>query len=294
MIPTTIEIKTRLAPNLWTVEADAIQIQQVLINLCVNARDAMPGGGTLVIETENRVISEVEAERRVSVAAGPYIVITVFDTGVGMTAAVRERIFEPFFTTKGIGEGTGLGLAVVYGIVRSHKGWINVYSEPGQGSVFKIYLAATEKEAFTEESTTEAISGGSETILVVDDEPVVLQLACDILRSYGYHTLTAGDGEEALRVYLERVKDIDLVLLDLTMPKLSGIECARKLKALNPTIRLAASSGYSAQARAMLDGEIQAFVSKPYSPEELARVVRTVLDASDSSIRVDQEYSLIF
>jgi PAS domain S-box-containing protein len=281
MIPTTIDIQTWQDPALWTVQADATQIQQVLVNLCINARDAMPAGGTLTIETENRVISEFDAERRVDMAPGRYVILTVSDTGVGMTPTVRERIFEPFFTTKGIGEGTGLGLAVAYGIVQSHKGWISVYSEPGQGSVFRIHLPASEKKSTTPESAVLAVVGGSETILVVDDEPVVLRLACDILTSYGYFTLTARDGEEALQVYQERRAEIDLVLLDLTMPKLSGMECARRLRSLNSSIRVIASSGYSAQTKDVLEKEVQAFVPKPYSPKELARVVRTVLDESD-------------
>ncbi len=278
MIPTTIEIENRIEPNAWPVEADATQIQQVLVNVCVNARDAMPGGGTLTLETKNRVISQAEAERHVGVAAGRYVMLTVSDTGIGMTAALRERIFEPFFTTKGVGEGTGLGLAVAYGIVRSHRGRITVYSEPGKGSVFHIYLPAASKEAVVEERTLEPVSGGSETILVVDDEPVVLDLACDILRVYGYRTLTAHDGEEAIGVYEDRTTEIDLVLLDLTMPKLGGVDCASKLKALNPDVRLIASSGYSAHAKDMLTDRVNAFVPKPYGPEELARTVRSVLD----------------
>lgn len=283
LIPTTIDIRTRLEKELWTVEADATQLQQVLVNLCVNARDAMPRGGILTLETENRVISPQEAEHRMEAQAGRYIVLTVSDNGVGMTPEIRERIFEPFFTTKGVGEGTGLGLSVVYGIVRSHKGWINVYSEPGQGSVFRIYLPAAERAVAPPPSAPPSVARGKEGILVVDDEPIVLDLACHILEHYGYHTLKARDGEEAINIYRQRAKEIDLVLLDLTMPKLSGLECAKRLRALNPSVRLVLSSGYSAQAEQMPNEGIHAFVPKPYSPEQLACVVREVLDRSDDA-----------
>ncbi|MCS6806583.1 MAG: PAS domain S-box protein [Acidobacteriota bacterium] len=277
MIPTTIDIQTRLAPDLWTVEADATQIQQVLMNLCVNARDAMPGGGILRLETANHVISQPQSQYQGSITPGRYVLITVSDTGIGMTPEVRERIFEPFFTTKGVGEGTGLGLAVVYGIVCSHNGWINVQSQPGHGAVFQIYLPASEKEVVSQQSVTESITTGQGTILVVDDEPVVLKLACDILTHYGYNTLTANDGEEAIRVFEERMAEIDLVLVDLTMPKLNGLECARRLRALNPTIPVIASSGYSAHTAAKLNGEVNAFVPKPYYPKDLAATVSAIL-----------------
>lgn len=280
MIPTTIDIQARLAPDLWTVEADTTQIQQVLVNLCVNARDAMPGGGVLRLETANHVVPQPQGQYQGTVAPGRYVLITVSDTGIGMTPEVQERIFEPFFTTKGVGEGTGLGLAVVYGIVCSHHGWINVQSQPGQGSVFQIYLPASEKEALNQQCVTESVAGGHGTILVVDDEPVVLKLACDILAHYGYHTLTAHDGEEAIRVFQERMSEIDLVLLDLTMPKLNGLECARRLRALNSAIPIIASSGYSIYTREKLDGEVAAFVPKPYYPRELARTVGAILNTT--------------
>jgi CheY-like chemotaxis protein len=250
------------------VRGNAGELLQALVNLVLNARDASPAGAAV----------RIGAAR-----AGEFAVIDVDDDGPGVPPALAERIFEPFFTTKGVGEGTGLGLAVAYGIVRSHKGWINVYSEPGQGAVFRIYLPATEKEVATRERAAQAISGGRETILVVDDEPVVLKLACDILASYGYRTLTAQDGEEAIQVFQNQMADIDLVLLDLTMPKLNGLEAARRLRALNPAIRVIASSGYSAQTRDILNGEVQAFVPKPYGPKDLAGTVRAVLDGSENS-----------
>lgn len=278
MIPTTIDIQARLAPDLWTVEADATQIQQVLVNLCVNARDAMPGGGVLRLETTNHVVGQPQGQYQGTVAPGRYVLITVSDTGIGMTPEIQERIFEPFFTTKGVGEGTGLGLAVVYGIVCSHHGWINVQSQPGQGSVFQIYLPASEREVLKQERVTETVPRGRGTILVVDDEPVVLKLACDILAHYGYHTLIAHDGEEAIRVFQERMTEIDLVLLDLTMPKLNGLECARRLRALNSAIPIVASSGYSIYTREKLDGQVAAFVPKPYYPKELAQTVGAILN----------------
>jgi PAS domain S-box-containing protein len=281
-IPTTIEIETHLAPNLAVVKANPGQMMQLLMNLCVNARDAMPDGGRLTLQTENLVIDQSYVEDHLEAQPGEYVKISVTDTGVGMDKTTRQHLFEPFFTSKELGKGTGLGLATVYGIAKSHGGWITIYSELGQGSVFNVYLPATKVKVVEEEVSIEPAVGGTETILVIDDEETVLGLAKRVLENYGYTVFTADNGLEGVEVYQKNAEQIDLVLLDVIMPGLSGRECFARLKEINPDVKVVLSSGYGGSGGGMIQGILSqgalGFVQKPYLFDDLARSVRQALD----------------
>jgi two-component system cell cycle sensor histidine kinase/response regulator CckA len=277
-----IEVKTILAPGLGSVQADAGQIEQVIMNLVVNARDAMPGGGRLTIETGNVTLDEAYAHERPGVPPGPYVMLAVGDTGIGMNRETQARIFDPFFTTKEVGKGTGLGLATVYGIVKQSGGNISVRSEPGHGSVFKVYFPRAEhapEQAAALPSSRAA--QGSETILVVEDEASVRKLICGVLRRHGYAVLETGDVDEALRISQEHPGEIGLLLTDTVMPKMSGPQLATAIARLRPGINVIYTSGYpdnAIGARGMLR-DAAAFLGKPFSPEALARKVREILDS---------------
>ena len=267
--------------RLATVFVDKGQIEQVLMNLCVNARDAMPRGGTLSIETEDVTLDAEFCRDHPWASEGRYSLVSVTDTGHGMDPATCARIFEPFFTTKGVGEGTGLGLATVYGVVKHHKGLIHVYSEPDTGTAFKVYLpAATGPEEDTGLHAAEPVTGGRETILVAEDEPTVLKLITMILRHAGYTVLATADGHEALRVFEEYAGGIDLVLLDVMMPGLSGNQVMEQIREKHHGVRFLFSSGYS-ESTIHADFVIQEklhLIQKPYSKAALLREVRQVLD----------------
>ena len=273
-----IIIHRKYEKDLWTVEVDQGQMEQVFMNLYVNAWQAMPGGGEIYLETEN-VFLEGEQAFPYTVKPGKYVKITFTDTGTGMDAKTKERIFDPFFTTKEMGRGTGLGLATVYGIIKGHKGVINVDSELGHGTTFSIYLPASEKEAVKEKAAAGSIARGTETILLVDDEKMVLEVSKAMLESLGYGVYAAGSGQEAIAVYLEKRNEIDLVILDMIMPGISGGETFDRLKEINPDIRVLLSSGYSieGQARTIMDRGCNAFLQKPFQLEMLSRKVREVL-----------------
>ncbi len=280
-IEKNIAVETDLAASSPVVEADASQMQQVLMNLCVNARDAMPGGGELRISTVRLDVPDPFLRSVPGGREGPFVRIDVADTGVGIDRAIRGKIFDPFFTTKEKGKGTGLGLATVYGIVKNHNGFINVESEIGAGTTFSFYIPAVDKEA---EETREAeahAEGGPETILVVDDEETIRMLVKDILEDIGYHVLAAADGSQALEIYRGKTAQIDLVILDMTMPGMGGRETFEKLKEFNPGVRAILSTGYSEdeRARQMLAMGVKAFVQKPYRIDDLASAVRRILDA---------------
>jgi CheY-like chemotaxis protein len=266
---------------LWIVEADATQVQQVLMNLCLNARDAMPQGGRLRIETANVVLDEA-ACRSHGVSPGEFVMLRVSDTGTGIAPQDLPRIFDPFFSTKEVNKGTGLGLATAYGIIKSHRGFIQVESQPGQGARFSVYLPAMRKGALAP-APVPARSAAPEqgTILVVDDETIVRQLAKAILERQGYTVLMADGGHEALQLYQQQGDRIDLVILDLTMPKMSGRVCYQELRKLNPNVKVMLSSGYSADetVQALLDEGAIGFVQKPYRVEDMARAVREVLSS---------------
>jgi PAS domain S-box-containing protein len=278
-----IDLVTRPAPGLGWVKADPGQIEQVLINLAVNARDAMPEGGKLTIETRNVVLDSTYARGHQSVTEGSYVLLAVSDTGVGMDAEVQSHLFEPFFTTKGRGKGTGLGLATCYGIVKQHGGNIWVYSEVGQGTTFKIYLPRAEEPADAAAPPAEprALPRGKETVLVVEDEAAVRVLAARVLREQGYTVLEAGDGAEAMRVAAASAPSaIDLLLTDVVMPHMSGTAVAAQITARYPNLKVLFISGYTDSAivhHGRLDEGV-AFLHKPFTPPVLIRKVREVLD----------------
>lgn len=276
-------IQLHIVPDLHAgaIYADQGQMEQILLNLCVNARDAMPEGGVLTVEIENVVIDKDYCAIHTWATPGSYVLLTVTDNGCGMDAKTQERIFEPFFTTKEIGKGTGLGLATVYGIVRQHQGMIQVYSEENKGTAFRIYLPSFESIASTRPRTPlERPKGGSETILLAEDDEVLRKLATRILSSAGYTILLAANGQEALEVAKARYREIDLILLDIVMPKLSGKAVYDTLIQLHPHLRFLFSSGYSttmAHTGFMLQEGIE-LLQKPYAPDALLRKVREVLD----------------
>ncbi|RMG50550.1 MAG: PAS domain S-box protein [Acidobacteria bacterium] len=276
----SIDIEVRKDDALWPVEADTGQMQHVLMNLCINARDAMPQGGRLTIETANVNLSDVDCREWADARPGDYVVLRVSDTGVGIPPEHLPRIFDPFFTTKEVHQGTGLGLSTAYGIVKSHHGFIRVESQLGRGTRFSVYLPAviTAAPSSTESmSVTERQTGG--TILVVDDEEVIRDLAKNILRREGYTVLTAESGVEAIHIYEQRGSDIALVILDLTMPKMDGRVCYYKLRELDPQVRVILSSGYGADeiVEDLLTQGVRKFVQKPYRVGDLIRAVRDVL-----------------
>jgi PAS domain S-box-containing protein len=272
-----IIIHRQYRKDLWSVEADLTQMEQVLMNLYVNAWHAMPGGGEISLETDNVLLNDHGA---LPLAPGKYVKITVSDTGTGMDEKTRERIFEPFFTTKGMGRGTGLGLATVYGIIKGHGGLIDVISEPGQGTTFEIYLPATEKSVIEEAAAEKKAPGGTETILLVDDEATVMAVARELLEFLGYRVYCAGSGQEVVAIYHDRKDEIDLVILDMIMPGISGAETFDRLREIDPKINVLLSSGYSidGKAREILERGCNGFLQKPYQLAQLAREVRACLD----------------
>jgi CheY-like chemotaxis protein len=254
-------------------------MEQVFMNLYVNAWQAMPGGGEIYLKTEDVLLDEEQAVTY-AIKPGKYVKISVTDTGTGMDEKTKDRIFDPFFTTKGMGRGTGLGLATVYGIIKGHKGMINVDSEPGHGTTFNIYLPASEREVVGEKTATRTIARGTETILLVDDEKMVLEVSREILEFLGYRVYAAGSGQEALAVYMEKRNEIDLVILDMIMPGISGGETFDRLRGINSGIKVLLSSGYSieGQAQEILDRGCNGFLQKPFQLEKLSRKVREMLD----------------
>ena len=276
----SIAIETRLNDSLPTVEIDIGQIQQVLMNLCVNARDAMPGGGCLTIQSSVARLSESDSRNQPESKPGWFAVLSVSDTGVGMDDSVKGRIFEPFFTTKEKGKGTGLGLSMVYGVVKNHGGFINVYSEAGQGSTFKIYLPLSGKPEVLESVSEAEMAGGHEVVLVIDDEEAIRQVAADILDSYGYRVLLAADGTEGVSIFSKEAQRIDMVLLDMVMPRQGGRETFLQLKQIDPDVRVLFSTGYSQNEKVneILALGVRGFIQKPYQVRDLLSKVREVLD----------------
>jgi two-component system, cell cycle sensor histidine kinase and response regulator CckA len=280
----TITLEFRASMDISLVQGDIGMIEQVIMNLAVNARDAMPRGGHLSISTEQMLVDEATLQTQPEARLGAFVCVRVTDTGCGMDSATRERIFEPFFTTKEVGKGTGLGLATVYGIVKQHEGWIEVHSTPGKGSTFSIFFPARSKPSETAvESAAPAtqVRGGKETILLVEDEPVLRDLAQVILTECGYNVLDAKSGREALGVWEQHQSSIDLVLTDMVMPEgISGMDLAHRFLAAKPNLKLVFASGYSMED---LDTDFvssgrAAFLQKPYTHVTLAKAVRDCLD----------------
>jgi len=283
LIREDIEITTHCSVGKLTIFADSGQIEQLLMNLVTNARDAMPGGGNITIESGSVQLDEEFIEAHSYVKAGSYALISVSDTGEGMDAGTKERIFEPFFTTKAEGKGTGLGLSMVYGIVKQHDGYINVYSEPGKGTTFKVYLPLYRGADRVEIAKTEpaAVTGGSETILLAEDDASLRKLASIILRNYGYTVIEAVDGEDAVAKYGENRDVVKLVILDGIMPKKNGKEAYNEIRMINPSVRTIFASGYAEDIlsrEGLLEPGIN-FLLKPLTPSELLKKVREVLDA---------------
>jgi two-component system, cell cycle sensor histidine kinase and response regulator CckA len=276
--PKSIEVAGQISQNLWTVSGDATQLDQVLMNLCVNARDAMPKGGTLTITAENLSIDENYTKMNLDAKIGPYVVITVTDTGIGIPAHILDRIFEPFFTTKEVGKGTGLGLSTVLGIIKSHGGFINVYTEEGKGSQFKVYLPAQDAKEYIEEIQSELPTGNGELILVVDDEDAIRDITKTSLENHNYKAITASDGIEAIALYAEYGNEISLVLTDMVMPSMDGLTTIRTLQKMNPHVKIIAVSGLATQDRinAAYNMGIQAFLPKPYTANQLLETISTV------------------
>lgn len=265
--------------NIWAIEGDHGQIEQVLLNLYLNAWQAMPAGGNLFLETKNAFFDPAESKRR-SMQPGKYVRTSITDTGIGMDASIKDRIFEPFFTTKELGRGTGLGLAMVYGIIRNHYGHIDVVSEPGKGSSFIFYLPASEKEVTDRDQGTSEVIKGTETVLLIDDEPTVLQVSKAILETLGYKVYDVHDGEQAIALYAQKKDEIDVIVLDMIMPGLSGSQTFDGLREINPRARVILSSGYSLndQARTIMDRGCAGFVQKPFDVTQISRKLREVLE----------------
>ncbi|MBC8431196.1 MAG: PAS domain S-box protein [Desulfobacterales bacterium] len=274
-----ITIHSKFQENIWPVAIDRGQIEQVLLNLYVNAWHSMPGGGDLYIETENLMLNKqyVESYQK---DVGRYVKITITDTGIGMDKATQTKIFEPFFTTKEMGRGTGLGLASVYGIINNHDGFISVYSEKGIGTTFNIFLPTSEKEVVEEKRPSDDISKGTETVLIVDDEQMIIDVSKALLAKMGYNVLTAGGGKEALEIYKAYKLKIDLVILDMIMPNMGGSETFDQLKEINPDVKVLLSSGYSidGQATEILERGCSGFIQKPFNLKRLSQKLRNILD----------------
>jgi len=267
-----IAVYHRLSPDLWAVEADRSQIEQVLLNLFVNAWQAMPTGGSLYLSTENVLLNETYT-RSYELPAGRYVKTSVTDTGAGMDEKTKARIFEPFFTTREMGRGTGLGLATVYGIVKAHRGIITVYSEIGQGTTFNIFLPSSDKIPVHEKTHTEEITPGGGTVMVVDDEAFILEVTSELLDKLGYKVMTARGGKEAIDLYRAQWRDIDVIMLDMIMPEMSGDATFDELRAINPGAKVILASGYSLTGRAkeIMEKGAVSFIQKPYQLSELSR-----------------------
>jgi CheY-like chemotaxis protein len=282
LIGEDIDLHWQPKSALWPVKVDPSQLDQILANLCVNARDAISGVGIMTIETENSAFDEEYCAANAGFAPGEYVRLTVSDNGCGMDKEMQEHIFEPFFTTKGVGEGTGLGLATVYGIVKQNNGFINVYSEPGQGTTFTIYLPRyAAKTMKAKQEVPVPAAGGRETILLVEDEATILEMTTMMLKMHGYTVLAADTPCKAIRLAEEYAGEIDLLLTDVVMPEMNGRDLAKTLLFLYPDLKRLFMSGYTANVIAhhgVLDEGVQ-FIQKPFSLNGLASKVRETLDA---------------
>jgi CheY-like chemotaxis protein len=281
-IPKMIGIHVKLEESLHTIYADPIQIEQIVLNLAVNAKDAMPDGGRLTIETRNVTIDEPYCRKYPEVQPGDYACLSISDTGHGMESEVLEHVFEPFFSTKKPGEGTGLGLSTVFGLVKIHGGHITCESEPGKGTVIEIYFPAIEQEVgWTVDATNEMPAFGTETILLIDDEEFVRTWGKELLSHAGYTVVDAADGRGGLQVYKEKKEEISLVVLDLIMPEMGGKQCLEELLRFDPNLKAIIASGFpiDRKSREDLEKHSKAIIAKPFHAHELLRVVRRVIDS---------------
>jgi len=278
-----IALRLDLGRSIWTVEIDRGQIEQVLLNLFVNAWQAMPEGGDLYIQTQNVTLG-ADKRKPYVIHPGPYVKIDVSDTGVGMDRSVQKRIFDPFFTIKEKSRGTGLGLASAYGIVKNHNGYIDVYSQKGEGTRISIFLPASEKEVVTEKPVPEKIDRGSGSVLLVDDEQMVLDVGREMLQRLGFRVTTAGSGQEAVRLFEASSNGIDLVILDLIMPHMSGSETYDRIRKVDPEVKILLASGYSldGHAKQILERGCDGFIQKPFNMEQLYKKITEVIKSGNS------------
>ena len=282
--PKDIRLQFFIPSDIWTIFGDPTQVHQIILNICVNARDAMPDGGSLTIAVENSVLDEQYVAMNSQALPGRYVQISVADSGTGMPPELIERIFEPFFTTKEINKGTGLGLSTVMAIVKSHGGIVNVYSELGKGTTFKIYLPATESPSERHDKLVQLVNlprGSGETILVIDDEASILTITRQTLEAFGYEVLTAVDGADAVGIYAQRREGIAVVLTDMAMPIMDGAATIHALRRINPAVKIIAASGLDANGGTTkgTKANVTYFLAKPYTAETLLRTLRTALDA---------------
>ena len=278
-----IELKTKLSEETSIIMADASQMDQILFNLAANARDAMPQGGTLIVETKIVELDDDFIRIHGYGESGKYVLLSVSDTGIGMDEATKSKIFDPFFTTKEVGKGTGLGLSTVYGIVKQHNGYITVYSEPGRGTTFRIYLPLVNEIVREEKEVRTPVKGGSETILIAEDDDAVRGLIKTVLTEHGYSIIEAVDGEDAIDRFTKTEKRIDLIILDTVMPKKNGREVYDEIKKIKPDSKVIFTSGYTRDIildKGMAEGDTFEFIPKPISPYVLLQKVRQVLDDS--------------
>jgi len=277
-----IEIELYLSENPAVVSADPIQVEQAIMNLAVNAKDTMPEGGKIVIETGRVRLDEQFCKTHLGARPGEYVLLSISDTGHGMQREIVDHVFEPFYTTKDVGKGTGLGLAMVYGIVKNHEGYILCYSELDVGTTFKIYLPAMEQsgEPQTTGEMEDYYKGGDETILLVDDEEYIRELGVELLTDAGYKVHTATDGEEGLDFYRKEKEKIDLVILDLVIPGMGGKKCYEEILKINPKAKILIVSGYSANGpgKEAMEAGAMGFVGKPFDVSHLLETIREILD----------------
>jgi PAS domain S-box-containing protein len=279
--PRSIDIRTEVTKNLCTISADPTQLHQVLLNVCVNARDAMPDGGKLTITADNILIDDNYSKMQSEAKPGPFVVLTISDTGMGIPRKILDKIFEPFFTTKDIGKGTGLGLSTVHAIVKSHGGFVNVYSEVTKGTTFKIYFPAQAKD---QSISAEVISptlpqGNGELVLIVDDEATIRDITKSTLEANGYNAITANDGTEAIALYAQNRENIKIVISDIMMPIMDGAVTIRALQKMNPDIKIIAASGLITSDVKNLGTHVQGFLTKPFSAEKLLTIIHDVLNS---------------
>jgi two-component system cell cycle sensor histidine kinase/response regulator CckA len=281
-LPKSIDISLELEPHLWPVMGDVTQLHQVFMNLCVNARDAMPDGGSLRIAAQNVQFDDITASEFLEAQPGAYLRVTVTDTGKGIPPEIVSRIFDPFFTTKEIGKGTGLGLSAVMGIVKSHGGFVDVSSEVNQGSQFAVYLPASQEAAIAPDDDTHLLAGHQETIFVIDDEAAIRSVLATILEINHYQVLTAENGTAALALYQDQWRSIDLVIIDMMMPGIDGATLMPLLQHWNPQVKAIATSGVNAYQTSDLTEKLGFcdFLAKPFSTPDLLNLLRRHLDAS--------------
>jgi CheY-like chemotaxis protein len=281
-IPRMIDIEILLESEQNVINADPSQIEQIIMNLGINARDAIPHGGKLTIETENVVLDEAYCKTHLGAIPGSYVMLSISDNGTGMNKDTLEHIFEPFYTTKDPGKGTGLGLAIIYGIVKDHGGYIVCDSELGKGTIFRIYFPVLEQDHIrhSEQQKIAEIRGGSETILLVDDDKPIRELAEEMLRRFGYTVIVAADGEKALEIYREKQAYISLVVLDLIMPGMGGHKCLEEILSVDPSQKVIIASGYSVvdSTNEALKSGAKSYLKKPYEIGPMLKVIRQVLD----------------